>query len=303
MKILITGSNGMLGGALRDIFLKDSFCAVMGIDISKAPSAASPKSLYISCDITDYEALVKVVMNVGADVIIHTAAFTDVDGCETNPGKAEATNGLGTRYVAQAALEANAHLIYISTDFVFDGKKLFPYKEDDEPAPLNVYGRSKLDGEKFAKNILKKSCTIIRSSWMFGRGGRNFVDTILKKAEVQKEIRVVSDQFGSPTYTVDLAKAIKRLIKLYEDKNDIGGIYHITNSDDCSWFKFAEKTLDLANVYGVELVPITSSELDRPAERPMTSILDNGRFIRLAKEPLRPWYEALEEYILFKKTL
>lgn len=301
MNILITGSNGMLGIALCEVLSKKDYYTITGLDLAEKSSIKARVDSFVNCDITDYPKLNKMLKDIKPDMVIHTAAFTDVDGCELDPGKAESINGLGSRYVAEAACQSNAGLIYISTDFVFDGQKRSPYNEEDTPNPLNVYGRSKLDGEKFVMDIMKKNFFIIRSSWMFGRGGRNFVDTILKKAEGEKEIKVVSDQFGSPTYALDQAKSIMKILELYQRRKDIHGIYHVTNSDDCSWYRLAQKTLELANMREVTLIPIMSGELNRPAERPAMSILDNTRYTNLSGEPLRPWDKALEEYILRRR--
>ncbi|MDB4349462.1 dTDP-4-dehydrorhamnose reductase [Omnitrophica bacterium] len=298
MKILITGSNGMLGRALCSVFAKDGSYNVTGLDLSRKPSPDIKDDFYETCDITDTARLFKIVKQREPDLIIHAAAFTDVDECESNPDKAETVNGLGARCVAEAAVEINAGLIYISTDFVFDGEKRSPYTEDDTPNPLGVYGSSKLNGEKSVEEIMEnKRFFIIRTSWLFGEGGKNFIDAILKKAKEEKKLRVVTDQFGSPTYTLDLAGAIMRMLSVYGKKDDIYGTYHITNSDDCSWYRLAQKALELARLYEVDLIPIVSEELDRPAVRPAMSILDNRRYIKLFGEPLRRWDKALEEYI------
>ncbi|MFH1753246.1 MAG: sugar nucleotide-binding protein [Candidatus Omnitrophota bacterium] len=188
--------------------------------------------------------------------------------------------------------------IYISTDFVFDGSKRSPYTEDDQPNPINTYGKSKLEGEKYVMELIaSKRFFIIRTSWLFGHNGKNFVDTILNKAKHEKALKIVSDQFGSPTYALDLAGAIKNIVHLYGKREDIYGIYHVTNSDDCSWYKLAQKSIKLAGLYDIELIPIVSYELDRPAERPAFSILANDKYIKLIGAPLRRWGSALEEYI------
>lgn len=300
MNILITGSSGMLGTALcRALLSGDNKLA--GLDLTKPLPGMPAPDHFVKCDITDYKTLARAVKDTAPEFIIHTAAFTDVDGCEREPDKAETVNGLGTRYVAEAASEVNAVMIYISTDFVFDGRKKSPYVEEDAPNPINVYGKSKLDGEKFVEDLIKREFFIVRTSWMFGSGGKNFVDTILKKADEKKPIRMISDQFGSPTYAADLADAIKRILYLYKKKKEISGIYHITNSDNCSWYRLAQKTLELANIYDIDLVPIVSEELDRSAERPVMSILDNHRYSRLCGRPLRNWERALAEYIRLRK--
>jgi len=301
MKLLITGSSGMLGYALRDAFSKDASCNIVGMDLTPTKCGKKPSS-FVKCDVTNYDKLTAAVKKIKPDTIIHAAAFTDVDGCELDPDKAETANGLGTRHIAEIARECNATLVYISTDFVFDGRKRVPYAEDDTPNPINVYGRSKLDGERFIKEIMKeKSYFIIRTSWIFGPGGKNFVDTIIKNAQNAKNLKVVSDQFGSPTYTLDLASAVKRLLEIAAQRRISRGVYHITNNDDCSWYKLAQKTLEYYRIYDVELIPIVSDELDRPAERPRMSVLDNNRYIKLSGKPLRNWNRALEDYILLKR--
>ncbi len=299
MRVLITGSSGMLGTALCRL-LQSEHNNVTGIDL-KRPTRAGKPDKFIKCDITNYDRVIKAIKSAKPDVVIHSAAYTDVDGCETNPGRAENVNALGTRHVAEAAHEAGARIIYISTDFVFDGRKKKPYKESDTPEPVNIYGRSKLDGERHVTEICRDRYIIARTSWIFGDGGKNFVDTIVNKAKTQKEIRVVSDQFGSPTYAVDLAGAIKKMAGLMGKQKDLHGIFHITNSDNCSWYKFAQKSLQMANIYEVNLIPIMSGELERPAERPMMSILDNSRFIKLTGRPMRSWAKALDEYIGLKR--
>jgi dTDP-4-dehydrorhamnose reductase len=298
MNILITGSSGMLGLALTSVLSKAGH-RITGLDINERADANTKPDSFIYCDITDYKNLLKGIKDARPDIIIHAAAFTEVDECESDVDKAETVNTLGSRNAAEAAAEDGIPLIYISTDFVFNGQKRVPYTEDDTPDPINAYGKSKLGGEKFVADIVK-DFFIIRSSWMFGRGGKNFVDTILQKARQERPIKVVSDQFGSPTYTVDLAGAIAEIIKLYQTRKNICGVYHITNSDNCSWYRLAQKTLQLANIYEIDLVPITSLELDRAAERPVMSILDNARYTGLTGKSLRSWEKALEEYIMLR---
>ncbi|MEE8359840.1 MAG: dTDP-4-dehydrorhamnose reductase [Candidatus Omnitrophota bacterium] len=300
MNIAITGSSGMLGVPLGAVLSKDPAYTVSGIDLKK-PSGKRGLANYFKCDITDYHQLDKAIKDIKPDLIIHTAAYTDVDGCEQNPGKAQTVNSIGTQYVARAAHESSCGLIYISTDFVFDGSKRTPYTEDDQPNPINAYGKSKLEAEKYVMELVSsKKFFIIRTSWLFGPNGKNFVDTILNKARQEKSLKVVSDQFGSPTYTWDLAEAIKNIVDLYGKRDDIYGIYHITNSDDCSWYRLAQKAIQLDNIYDVELIPIVSYELDCPAERPAMSILANDKYIKLFGAPLRRWGLALDEHIRLK---
>lgn len=302
MKILITGSNGMLGSALRKVLSAVVSNELIGLDIQKKALDKANQIKFLTCDITNFSRLKHVVDEVRPDVIIHAAAYTDVDGCELHPDKAETINGLGTRNVAELAKGSGAGLIYVSTDYVFDGEKRDPYSEEDTPNPISVYGRSKLDGERFVEDTMKgRQYFIVRTGWLFGDGGKNFIDTILKKAKGEKRIKIISDQFGSPTYTADLAGAIGGLTGMFGRDDSIYGIYHITNSDDCSWYKLAEKTLELSNVYDVELIPIVTQELNQRAERPVLSILSNERYSRLSGTLLRRWDKALDEYLRLRR--
>ncbi|MCK4325482.1 dTDP-4-dehydrorhamnose reductase, partial [bacterium] len=208
-------------------------------------------------------------------------------------------NAVGSRNVALACQKCGTAGVYMSTDFVFNGKKVQPYIEQDEPHPLNIYGKSKLEGEGYFSSLLDR-CFIVRSSWLFGQFGKNFVDTILKLAgkgkekekEKEKELKVVNDQVGSPTYSKDLAKAIGNLIK-----TSSYGIFHISNRGSCSWYEFALTILKYAGIQDVTVQPITSDELNRQAKRPKMSILDNTRYVQTAGKPLRPWPDALEDYL------
>jgi dTDP-4-dehydrorhamnose reductase len=183
-------------------------------------------------------------------------------------------------------------MIHLSTDYVFDGSATIPYREEDPPAPLNVYGASKLQGERNIREILENHL-IIRTEWLYGRQGKNFVDTILRLAIQQEEIRVVNDQQGSPTFTRDLGWAIDRLLQ----EKTVGTI-HVTNSGSCSWFEFARKILQEKQKNTVRIIPITSDELARPAKRPANSVLDCSRFQQITGQKMRPWEEALKEYLL-----
>lgn len=295
----------MLGIDLCQVLSESGAHQTFGLDI-RPPIGKFSGLLngFVKADITQDTDLIKKTGEVEPELVIHTAAYTDVDGCQLNEEKANVINSLGTRNVALACKEIDAVLFYISTDYVFDGKKQMPYIEDDEPRPINVYGRSKLEGENHIKSILKRYI-IIRSSWLFGQYGKNFVDTILTKAKENKELKVVSDQIGNPTYTKDLAVAIKvlvdRLIHI-EDYDFIGPgqIYHITNSGSCSWYEFASESIKWAALADdIVIKPILTEELQppRPAPRPRMSILDNSRYNKLTGQPLRSWQEALRSYI------
>ena len=297
-KVLITGAGGMLGVDLSCELVR---CyELYGIDVRRVQSTEYRVQRYYSCDIIDRKALEKLIGKIRPDVVIHAAAQTDVDGCELEPKKAYRINSEGTKNVALACKEYGAVLIYISTDFVFDGKKRTPYKETDKPNPISVYGDSKLKGEEAVRKALKKFF-ILRTSWLYGKCGKNFVDTILANAKSGKPLRVVDDQVGSPTYTKDLAKAIHLLlnkirVQRTEYREQRCGIYHISNSGIVSWYDYARGILKLVKS-PAKIVPISSEELDRPARRPAMSVLDNSKFERSTRFKMRNWKSALKEYL------
>ena len=295
MRILITGISGMLGVDLHET-LREEY-EVVGLDIKDFPSTSLSSPRLHKADITDGHRLRKLFYQLAPDFVIHTAAYADVDGCEKNPDGAHRVNALGTRNIALICQEKNIPLVYVSTDFVFDGKKNYPYTELDEPHPLNVYGRSKLAGENYVRSLLERYF-IVRTSWLYGRYGKNFVETILKLAEEKEVLTVVGDQVGSPTYSRDLAQEMKKLAS-----GSSYGIYHITNSGSCNWYNFAEEILKLAGIRGVKVKPITSKELNRPAPRPQFSVLKSSSSRPGAGNTMRPWKEALKEYLEERKGL
>lgn len=288
----------MLGTDLCQELKKDY--QVYGADL--AYSLKLTAYSFTRCDITDKRSISKVMNKLHPDIIIHTAAMTDVDGCELNPKKAYKVNAEGAKNVALACKEADAVLIYISTDFVFDGKKKNLYKETDKVNPLSIYGDSKLKGEESIRNTLKKYF-ILRTSWLYGKHGKNFVDTIIAKAKSEKALKVVDDQVGSPTYTKDLSKAIHVLLHRRDDKlfslttpQRWAGVYHVSNSGSVSWFSYARKILKLAGSK-TRVLPISSKELNSPAKRPAMSILDNSKFMKFTGYRMRNWQEALKDYV------
>jgi len=289
MKVLITGISGMLGVDLYQI-LRDGY-EIVGLDIKDFPSTPFSSPSLRKGDITNLHELKAVFLELNPDFVIHTASYTDVDGCEENPNRAHMVNALGTRNIALICQKKSIPLVYVSTDFVFDGKKNHPYTELDEPHPLNVYGKSKFAGENYIRSLVERYF-IVRTSWLYGRYGKNFVETILKLAEEKEELTVVDDQVGSPTYTKDLAQETKKLLS-----GSSYGIYHITNSGSCSWYEFAEEILELAGLRRVKVKPITSKELNRPARRPQFSVLKSTSSGWGAEDTMRPWKEALREYI------
>jgi dTDP-4-dehydrorhamnose reductase len=279
MKILITGGKGQLGRDLEKILLNTGKYELtcLGHD---------------ALDITKPGNVQQVVLTNRPEVIIHAAANTNVDSCELDKDSAYLVNALGSRNVAVAAAKTGAKLVYISTDYVFNGKAGRPYIEFDLPDPINIYGKSKLAGEQYVAGLSDRYF-IVRTSWLYGRHGKNFVKTMLSLAKEKKEVSVVNDQVGSPTYTKDLAHFIAELIQ-----TELYGIYHATNGGECSWFDFARAIFKIANLSQIKVKPATTLELNRPAPRPAYSVLDNY-CIRLQGLPgLRPWEEALQEFLL-----
>jgi dTDP-4-dehydrorhamnose reductase len=259
IKTLILGSNGMLGYDLCRIF---------------------PDSIKLTrdeLDITDRAKVIETISDIRPEVVINAAAYTDVDGCEDNKELAFAVNGYGPGYIAEACSAVGAKLVHYSTDYVFDGSRK-EYLESDATNPINVYGESKLLGEQLiAENT--DDFRIIRTSWLFGFNGKNFVETMLGLSGKMEYVKVVNDQYGKPTYTYDLAAKTREII---EQKP---GIYHITNEGVCSWYDFASAIID-------NVSPCSSAEFPRKAKRPAHSVLVNTK-----TKPIRPWREALKEYL------
>ena len=275
MKVLITGSNGMLGHDLQKV-LKDKHELIL----------TTSKTL----DITDKENTIDFIVKNKPDVLINSAAYTDVDGCETNQDLAYAVNGEGVRNLALGCKEVDCPLVHVSTDYVFDGTAREPIAEDGEIGPISIYGKSKLKGEEAIQEILDKFF-IIRTAWLYGINGKNFPKTMLELAENHSEITVVYDEVGTPTYTPDLAYGISKIIE-----TDHYGIYHLTNSGQCSWCEFAKYIFEIAD-RDVKVVPVTASEFSRPAPRPSYSVLKNEKWVENGFEPLRSYKEAIKEYV------
>ena len=277
MKLLITGSKGQIGYYLQKA-LSDEHLELFLTDRN-------------NMDITDYEQTNSTVATIKPDIIIHSAAYTSVDACETNPNEAYRVNALGTRNLAIACNNVNAKMLYISTDFVFDGTKESPYIEFDEPNPLNIYGKTKLAGEEFVKSLLNKFF-IVRTSWLYGSHGNNFVKTIQNLAKQKGIIKVVDDQTGSPTFAEDLVEIILQLIK-----TDYYGIYHCSNDGQCSWYEFAKKIIEYAGLSEITIQPITSEELNRPAKRPNFSVLKNYMLELQSLNKVPHWMDSLESFL------
>ena len=224
------------------------------------------------------------------DVVINCAAYTNVDGCETDSARAFSVNAGGVRHLACACRKAGAKLFHLSTDYVFDGASPGPYTEDDAPNPLSVYGQSKLAGEQYIRDILS-SYVIIRTEWLYGSQGTHFVGKIAELSRERDVLQVVNDQLGSPTWTKDLGRAIEALLRIPSQ-----GIYNITNTGACTWFDFARKIISCAGS-PVRIEPISSMQLNRLAKRPANSVLNCTKFIRETGHILRTWECALEEYM------
>jgi len=278
VKILVTGALGMLGKDLLPLLSAKH--EVLGKDIQ-------------DFDITDRRRVQDEIAACRPDVVIHAAAYTDVDGCETKRDLAFAVNGEGALHVALGCAQAGSRMIHLSTDYVFDGTSQIPYPEGFPAHPLNVYGESKLQGELYIQKVLE-NYLIIRTAWLYGKQGKNFVDTILRLSGQQDELRVVNDQRGSPTFTKDLSQALGRLVE-----EETQGVLHVTNSGSCTWFEFAQKILDLTFLSGrkARVIPISSTELGRPAQRPANSVLDCSRFEQITGFRMRNWEEGLREYL------
>lgn len=274
MRILIIGSNGMLGRDLVQDWTED--------DIIPASSR--------DADIRDIAQVRHLVSREHPDWIVLTAAYTDVDGSERNPEQAFAVNGEGTKNVARVAREHGAKLFYLSTDYLFDGTATHPIEPDHRIAPLNVYGQSKASGEKSIQEAHAEWC-IVRTSWLFGASGTSFPEKILRASETRKELTVVADQVGSPTFTRDLARAIRSLVRM-----DARGILHVTNDGFCSWFEFACEILRQAGRGSVRVLPITTAQVDRPAKRPAYSVL-SPMSLHSHKIRLRSWQDATGAYL------
>lgn len=242
-------------------------------------------------DITDNGAVAQYVAGTKPEAIIHAAAFTAVDECEHHPDKAFAVNAEGTRNLARAARDGAIPLLYISTDYVFDGEKSGPYVEDDPPHPLGIYGKSKLEGEKAVRGLLSHFW-IVRTSWLFGPLGRNFVGTILERARAGERLRVLDDQVGVPTYTVHLAEALEKIVM-----RGGPGIYHVTNQGYCSWFEFARTIVRQAHLDPKIVSPISTSASKQPTPRPKNSRLASTRLQEERIDLLPSWQEGLRCYL------
>lgn len=276
MRVLVTGVKGQLGSDIAaELKLRAEEC--IGADIA-------------DFDITDRGATVGTIKKYMPDCVIHCAAFTDVNGAEEKRGLCERINVLGTENVALACAETGAKLIYISTDYVFNGEGMRPYEPNDERNPINFYGMTKSLGEDKVRSICPKHF-IVRTSWVFGKNGTNFVKTMLRLGEQMEGLTVVDDQIGSPTYTPDLARLLCDMAA-----TERYGTYHATNEGFCSWYDFAKKIMELSGI-GCNIKPIASKDYPSPAKRPQNSRLSKEKLVQNGFYKLPPWEDALKRFI------
>ena len=274
-RTVVTGAAGMLGSVAVQEF------AARGAVIAHARA---------DCDLADVDATRRWFAARNPDLIVHCAAWTDVDGCEADPGRAWRDNATATRNVVQAAQDTGAALCHVSTDYVFDGEKPAPYAEDDPTAPLGVYGRTKLAAEDAVCEYAARAW-IVRTSWVFGPHGRNFVRTMAGLLRTRTEIRVVNDQRGSPTYTRDLAAGLHSIVR-----GGAFGLYHFTNTGNCTWFEFASAIRSQLGAV-CRVSPCTTAEFPRPAPRPRNSVLAPAFYRAQHLPEPRPWMDALAAYL------
>jgi dTDP-4-dehydrorhamnose reductase len=284
-KILVTGSLGQLGRCLQDVANQYSDFEYKFVDIDEL-------------DICNAEQIQHFFDEYKPDFCINTAAYTAVDKAEEDSQKAFDVNANGAKYLAESCLKYNTVLIHISTDFVFDGTKITPYKESDVPNPISVYGASKWEGERHIQSILPKHI-IIRTSWLYSPFGSNFVKTMLRLAETRTELSVVNDQIGTPTNAYDFAEAIMHMISkhvLFEQRKqriDFYGTYHFSNEGYCSWFDFAKKIFEINNIK-INLQPIPTSNYPTPAKRPIYSVLDKTKIKAIFGIQVKNWEVSLK---------
>lgn len=288
MKVLVTGANGQLGTDL---------CRALN-DFQVIPLT------HKDIELSDISSVKEAFSEYNPEIVINTAAYVQVDDCETNPDKAFLVNALGAKNIAVVASEFGAKLVHISTDYVFGGKaepQATAYTEFDAPAPINIYGKSKLAGEDFVRHLYHRHF-IVRTSALFGVAGSsgkggNFVETMLKLGKEQDELRVVTDRVFSPTYTKDLAEKIAQLMD-----TEYYGTFHITNKGACSWYEFTVEILRLAGLKTL-VIPIPSDQYPQKARRPKFLVLDNYHLRLLGMDDMRTWQEALKDYMRVKGHL
>lgn len=277
MKVLVTGVKGQLGYDVVNELTKRGHEAV-GVDVDEM-------------DITDGDACRQVITEANPDAVIHCAAYTAVDAAEDNVDLCRRVNADGTRNIALVCRDLDIKMVYISTDYVFDGQGTRPWEPDDARDPLNVYGVTKCEGEMAVEELVKKFF-IVRIAWVFGVNGKNFIRTMLRLGEEKGVVSVVDDQIGSPTYTYDLARL---LVDMTESEHY--GRYHATNEGFCSWYEFACEIFKQAGMAEVKVTPVDSSQFPAKAKRPMNSRMDKSKLTANGFEPLPTWQDALNRYL------
>lgn len=273
--LLVTGANGQLGQEL--VRMETDAIRIVGYGRDRL-------------DITNLDQCREVIADIRPDAIIHAAAYTAVDKAESEPDEAYRINALGTRNLAIAAREQAAKLCYISTDYVFDGTGTAPYNEYDNTNPQSVYGKSKRAGEILLQSLADRYF-IVRTSWVYGKYGNNFVKTMLKLASERDSVTVVADQIGSPTYTYDLAQFLIELVQ-----TEKYGVYHASNTGSCSWYEFAKAIFEESGI-SIRTEPCTTEQFPRPAPRPAYSVMDHSAIRQNGFKDLRPWREALRAFL------
>ncbi|MCH0566868.1 MULTISPECIES: dTDP-4-dehydrorhamnose reductase [unclassified Streptomyces] len=278
---LVTGARGMLGQDLMDR---------LGRGGEQAVGTART-----TLDITDREAVFAAVERYRPAVVVNCAAWTAVDDAEDHADEALRVNGIGPRHLAEACARHGGVLLQVSTDYVFPGEATTPYAEDDSTGPSSVYGRTKLDGEQAVRSLLPGRGYVVRTAWLYGRSGSNFVRTMIGRESDDDTVEVVDDQHGQPTWTVDLADRLIRLGRAAAAGTAPAGIYHGTNSGSTTWYGLAREVFRLLNADPARVRPITGASLDRPAPRPTYSVLGHGRWADARLPPIRDWHQALRE--------
>jgi dTDP-4-dehydrorhamnose reductase len=292
MRLLVTGANGMLGTDLCSL-AEAAGHDVIRTDIGQRQDVSG--LAWERLDITDLHAVTEALLRHQPDVVIHCAACTDVDGCESDPSFSYRMNALGAWNVASVCGAHHITLVYLSTDFVFDGKKREPYTEFDTPNPLNHYGASKLAGEKLVAQLCHRHY-IVRTSWLFGVHGKSFPGAILRMAPTRNELNVVVDQVGCPTFTIDLAQELLELLHI-----PLYGIYHITNAGHCSWHDLAVETLRVAGMSHIKVHPIPASQYPSPTRRPEYSALRHFALELQGRDAMRLWQDAIADFVRLRQ--
>lgn len=277
MKILITGSKGQLGHDLMNELEKRGI-EYIGVDVEEM-------------DITDADACRRVITGAAPDAVIHCAAYTAVDAAEDNVELCRKINAEGTKNIAEVCHDLDIKMMYISTDYVFNGEGTRPWEPDDHREPLNIYGLTKYEGEVYIERLVKKFFTV-RIAWVFGVNGKNFIKTMLRQGKERGAVSVVDDQIGSPTYTYDLARLLVDMIQTEEY-----GRYHATNEGLCSWYEFACEIFRQAGMNDVKVTPVDSSQFPAKAKRPKNSRMDRSKLVEKGFVPLPTWQDALGRYL------